>query len=146
MTWNHDWCTEWRLAFVMRSLDDDEQMAYADHRPHCPDCTVAVAALSDDVALLSLGVAPLEPGPALHPTGLASRIVASTPSFRPSIHEASSLATAQSIAVRDDLGLLEVLHDASGQQWAARLRGVPHSAALARFRLAWVDGAFDVHR
>jgi hypothetical protein len=146
MSWNHDWCTEWRVAFVTRTLDEDEHTLYADHLPHCPECTLAIAELADDIALLSLGVVPLEPGPALDPVATAARIVASSPTAPDVLQHSTALATAQTVAVGDDLGLLEILHDAAAQRWAARLRGVPHGAASYRFQLAYVDGAFDVHR
>jgi hypothetical protein len=146
VNWNHAWCTEWRVAFVARTLDEEEQTLYAGHLPHCPECTVAIAELADDIALLSLGVVPLEPGPALDPVAAAARIVASSREPAGGVLDTAALATIKAVTVRDELGLLEILHDRRGQRWAARLRGVPHMAAQARFQLAYVDGAYDVHR
>lgn len=161
MTWNHDWCTEWRVAFVTRTLDDAEQSRYAAHLPHCPECTLAIADLTDDVALLSLGVTPLEPGPALDPVAAAARIVAASAARRgdravgdrprgtaldAERADEGGLATLVAVDVRDALGLLEILHDTPRVHWAARLRGVPHAAQHYRFRLAYVDDAYEVRR
>jgi hypothetical protein len=146
MAWDHAWCTEWRVAFVSRTLDDAEHTRYAEHLPHCPECTLAIADLADDVALLSLGVTPLEPGPLLDPVAAASRIVAASSAVRMVEVESSGLATAVAVDVDEALGLLEILRDASGTRWAARLRGVPHAAERFRFRLAYVDDAFEVGR
>jgi hypothetical protein len=146
VNWNHEWCTEWRVAFVARTLDEEEQSRYAEHLPHCPECTLAIAELADDIALLSLGVVPLEPGPALDPVAAAASIVASSREPAGGVLDTAALATIEAVTVRDELGLLEILHDRSGQRWAARLRGVPQVAAVARFQLAYVDGTYEVHR
>ncbi len=61
----HDWFTEHLTAFVIRSLDPDEEKAFREHLPACEECRAAIAVIEQDLAWLSMGVWPATPRPGL---------------------------------------------------------------------------------
>jgi anti-sigma-K factor RskA len=60
----HDWYVDNRTAFVMRSLEPDEESVFANHLTRCEECRIVVAELEGDLAWLPMGLAPvpLRPG------------------------------------------------------------------------------------
>jgi anti-sigma-K factor RskA len=61
----HEWYIENRMAFVTRTLDQDEQALFISHLARCEECQGAVATLEHELAWLPMGVAPVPPRPGL---------------------------------------------------------------------------------
>src|ERR1700680_3468928 len=61
----HDWYLENRLAFATRTLEAEEDLAFANHLPQCDACRAAVLELERDLAWLPMGVPPVAPPPGL---------------------------------------------------------------------------------
>jgi hypothetical protein len=62
---DHDWYLENRLAFVTRTLEVDEELAFANHLSQCDDCQAAILELERELAWLPMGVPPVAPRPGL---------------------------------------------------------------------------------
>ena len=73
----HEWFIENRAGFALRTLDPQEERAFADHLRRCEDCAAAVADLGRDLRWLSLGVSPVA-----SPPGLERRVLEGTLSHR----------------------------------------------------------------
>lgn len=61
----HDWFIEHRTAFVIRSLDGDEERTFREHLEGCSDCREEVARIEQQLAWLPMGVSPVTPRPGL---------------------------------------------------------------------------------
>ena len=61
----HQWFVEHRTAFVIRSLDPDEDRAFQAHLQGCAECRTAVERLQQELAWLPMGVEAVTPRPGL---------------------------------------------------------------------------------
>lgn len=61
----HDWFIEHRVDHVARLLEPEEERAFADHLPRCPECRAEVVAIEKDLGWLAMGVEPAKPPPGL---------------------------------------------------------------------------------
>jgi anti-sigma-K factor RskA len=61
----HDWFVEQRTAFVVRSLEPDEERTFREHLGGCEACRGAVEQMERELAWLPMGVAPVTPRPGL---------------------------------------------------------------------------------
>ena len=62
---SHDWFLEHRIAFVIRSLESEEERVFAEHLRGCAECREAVARIERDLAWLPMDVSPAHPRPGL---------------------------------------------------------------------------------
>ena len=65
---SHDWFIEHRTAFVIRSLELDEDAAFREHLTGCEECRAETARIERELAWLPMGVAPVAPRPGLNRT------------------------------------------------------------------------------
>ena len=63
---SHDWFIEHRTAFVIRTLESDEDAAFREHLTGCEGCRVETARIERELAWLPMGVAPVAPRPGLN--------------------------------------------------------------------------------
>lgn len=61
----HQWFVEHRTAFVIRSLDPDEDRAFQAHLQGCEECRTAVERLQQELAWLPMAVEAVTPRPGL---------------------------------------------------------------------------------
>jgi len=61
----HDWFIEHRTAFVVRTLEPDEERSFREHLAGCAECRAEVERIERDLAWLSMGAAPVAPRPGL---------------------------------------------------------------------------------
>ncbi len=90
----HAWFEEHRTAFVVRSLDVEEESTFHTHLEGCEDCRDAVHRIEQELAWLPLGTAPVTPRP-----GLKRRLVDSALGIRPRRSIAPLLAAAASLVL-----------------------------------------------
>jgi anti-sigma-K factor RskA len=90
----HDWFQEHRTAFVVRSLEAEEESTFRTHLEGCEDCRDAVHRIEQELAWLPLGTAPVTPRPELK-----RRLVESALGIRPRRRIAPLLAAAASLVL-----------------------------------------------
>jgi anti-sigma-K factor RskA len=61
----HDWFIEHQSAFVIRSLEPDEERAFSEHLQGCEECRRAIEQVEREVAWLPMGVPAANPRPGL---------------------------------------------------------------------------------
>jgi anti-sigma-K factor RskA len=61
----HEWFLEHRTAFVIRTLEADEERSFREHLAGCAECRGAVERIEQDLAWLPMGVTPVTPRPGL---------------------------------------------------------------------------------
>ncbi len=74
----HDWFIEQRTAFVIRSLEPDEERAFREHLLGCAECREEVERVEQELRWLSMGAGPVTPRP-----GLTHTLVQGTLGARP---------------------------------------------------------------
>jgi anti-sigma-K factor RskA len=117
----HAWFEEHRTAFVVRSLDAEEESTFRTHLEGCEDCRDAVHLIEQELAWLPLGTAPVTPRPELK-----RRLIESALGIRPRRSFAPLLAAAASIALV-----------VGAWAWAsARVRAAERTTEEARANLA----------
>jgi hypothetical protein len=62
---SHDWFIENRTAFVIRTLEPDEERAFHEHLGGCEECRRETARIEHELGWLPMGVAPVTPRPGL---------------------------------------------------------------------------------
>jgi anti-sigma-K factor RskA len=71
---SHDWFVEHRTAFVVRSLEPDEEQSFAEHLAGCEECGQEVARMERELAWLPMGTRPASVRPGLN-RRLADRVL-----------------------------------------------------------------------
>ncbi len=61
----HEWFVEHRTAFVIRTLEPDEERSFREHLAGCAECRAEVEQRERDLAWMPMGVAPVTPRPGL---------------------------------------------------------------------------------
>ncbi|MEO8138283.1 MAG: anti-sigma factor [Gemmatimonadota bacterium] len=62
---SHEWFIEHRTAFVIRTLEPDEERSFREHLAGCAECRAEVERSERELAWLPMGVAPVTPRPGL---------------------------------------------------------------------------------
>jgi len=65
MTTPHDWFIEHRSAFVIRSLEPEEERSFNEHLTGCESCRTETARIERELAWLPMAVPPVTPRPGL---------------------------------------------------------------------------------
>jgi hypothetical protein len=61
----HEWFIEHRTAFVIRTLEADEERSFREHLTGCAECRAEVERADRELAWLPMGVSPATPRPGL---------------------------------------------------------------------------------
>jgi hypothetical protein len=61
----HEWFIEHRTAFVVRSLEPDEERSFREHLAGCAECRAELERIELGLAWLPMGAAPVTPRPGL---------------------------------------------------------------------------------
>lgn len=61
----HEWFIEHRTAFVIRSLETDEERTFREHIPGCAECRAELERIEQELAWLPMGAGPVTPRPGL---------------------------------------------------------------------------------
>lgn len=61
----HEWFIEHRTAFVIRSLEPDEERSFREHLAGCGECRAELERLEGELAWLPMGARPVTPRPGL---------------------------------------------------------------------------------
>jgi hypothetical protein len=61
----HEWFIEHRTAFVVRTLEPDEERSFREHLAGCAECRGELERIERDLAWLPMGAAPVPPRPGL---------------------------------------------------------------------------------
>ncbi len=62
---SHEWFIEHRTAFVVRSLERQEEKSFTEHLAGCEECRAEIARIERDLAWLPMAVAPVAARPGL---------------------------------------------------------------------------------
>lgn len=62
---SHEWFIEHRTAFVIRSLEPDEERVFREHVPGCSECRAEIERIEQELAWLPMGAGPVTPRPGL---------------------------------------------------------------------------------
>jgi hypothetical protein len=61
----HEWFIEHRTAFVVRTLEPDEERSFREHLGGCAECRAELERIERELAWLPMGAAPVPPRPGL---------------------------------------------------------------------------------
>lgn len=61
----HEWFIEHRTAFVVRTLEPDEERSFREHLTGCEECRAELERIERELAWLPMGAAPARPRPGL---------------------------------------------------------------------------------
>lgn len=112
----HDWFAEHRTAFVIRSLDPDEERSFREHLEGCLECREEVARVERELAWLPMGARPVTPRP-----GLERRLIEGVLGIRRPRAAVPWLAAAASLLLALGAGVWAVTQQGARESSAQRI-------------------------
>lgn len=134
----HDWFIEQRTAFVIRSLEPDEERSFREHLQGCADCRQEIARVEQELSWLPMGAAPVAPRPGLTHGFLQGAL--GTRPWAPRWLVPAALAASLALALGAWFWAFRTVHAFEGQLAAERER-LGHELMLARDTLGIIRQA-----